>query len=498
MAIKCKHLLLSVIVSASLLGCRGPSHPPNILFILVDDLGWMDTGFNNPDTFYDTPNLDRLAKKSLVFTSAYTTSSVSSPTRASIMTGKYPARLGITDFSGARTPESAVSRPNYRHPLLPARFKRKVELEETTVAEALKENGYSTFFAGKWAIGPQGYWPENQGFDVNKGGWTIGAPQTGKKYFSPYDNPRLENGPDGEHLPDRLASETIDFISSNGPAPFFAYLSFYSVHTPLMTRDDLRQKYEARVSSAPADSFVSEGSRRTRMVQNNPVYAGMVESVDLAVGRVLRSLERLGLSENTIIIFYSDNGGLSTSEGHPTSNYPLRAGKGWLFEGGVRVPMFIHWPGVTDAGGETDQRITSTDFFPTILDLVGADQMPLQHTDGVSFVTTLERGRTNSRNLFWHYPHYSHQGGTPSSSILSDDFKYIEYYENKEAELFNIREDIGESTNLIQVQPGVATTMKMQLDAWLRDVKAVYPTRNPNRAEGNLITHPKIKAFAIE
>ena len=476
-------------------GCQVEHDPENIVFFLVDDLGWMDVGYNNPDTFYETPNIDWLASRSLVFNSAYSTSSVSSPTRASIMTGKYPARVGMTDFTGARTPEKVLTRRNYPHPLLPAVFENKIRLQETTIAEALKKAGYGTFFAGKWAIGPPGFWPEDQGFDINKGGWTIGAPQTGNKYFSPYDNPRLTDGVDGEHLPDRLATETIAFISGHLKTPFFALLSFYSVHTPLMTRTDLQNKYEKKAENAPVDSFGTEGTRRVRLTQNHPIYAGMVESVDQAIGRVVKALDDLSIADDTIIIFYSDNGGLSTSEGHPTSNIPLRGGKGWLYEGGIRVPMFILVPGSTDEGQISDQAVTSTDLFPTILDLVGVDLLPAQHRDGLSLKPVFAGHQLAARNLYWHYPHYSHQGGSPASAILSGHLKYIEYYENRPPELFNLSEDIGETTNLIEKSSGTAHRMQVDLDAWLLDMKARYPTRNPNRIESKTITHKKVVAY---
>ena len=287
---------------ALLAAACGSTPKPNILVIVVDDLGWMDVGFNNPDTFYETPNLDRLAAQGTVFTAAYAASPVCSPTRASILTGKHPVRLGMTDFAGARIPEVVLARPNYPHPLLPADYRKILPLDEVTRAEALQGAGYRTFFAGKWHVGTPGSWPEDQGFDINKGGVTAGAPQSGNKYFSPYDNPRLEDGPEGEHLPDRLASETIAFLSDGLSSPFLAYLSFYSVHTPLMAPDSLVEKYEAKAATAPADSFRTEHSRRTRMVQNHAIYAGMVESVDNAVGRVMSALTLSGKEDNTIVL----------------------------------------------------------------------------------------------------------------------------------------------------------------------------------------------------
>jgi arylsulfatase A-like enzyme len=321
-----------------------PSQPthPNIVFILADDLGWRDLGCFG-STFYETPNVDRLAATGMKFTQAYAACPVCSPTRASILTGKYPQRVGITDYvSPNRSNQPEHWSRNTR--LLPAPYADRLPLAETTLAEALKTGGYATFFAGKWHLGPEGFYPENQGFDINKGGCEWGAPSAGGRYFSPYGNPRLSDGPPGEHLPARLAAETAAFIAAHRDQPFLAYLSFYSVHTPLMAREDLRQKYEAKAKSVhPAGAiWGKEGDRKVRLVQDHAVYAAMVEAMDQAVGVVLGKLDELHLTERTVVIFMSDNGGLSTSEGWPTANVPLRAGKGWLYEGGIREPMIDH------------------------------------------------------------------------------------------------------------------------------------------------------------
>jgi arylsulfatase A-like enzyme len=264
---------------------------PNFLFILVDDLGYMDIGANNPDTFYDTPNVNRLPEQGMRFPNAYTAGPVYSPTRASILTGKYPARLGITDYihqHGRNQPDKWKRKTA----LLPARYHDRLDLEEMTLAEALKDAGYVTFFAGKWDLGPEGFWPGDQGFDVNKGGTDRGGPYEGNKYFSPYRT-RLEDGPEGEHLPDRLATETIKFITDNQVRPFFTFLAFYSVHVPLLARNDLEKKYLRKRQNGPVDSWGQEGSHKVRQVQNHAVYAGMVEAMDLAMGRVLDALTRL-------------------------------------------------------------------------------------------------------------------------------------------------------------------------------------------------------------
>ncbi len=451
----------------------------NFLFVLADDLGFMDIGANNPKSFYETPNIDCLASKGMRFIEAYAACPVCSPTRASIMTGKYPVRLGITDYiSPTRYNQPEKWRRNTR--MLPAPYSNRLPHEEVTVAEAMKEAGYATFFAGKWHLGPEGFWPEEQGFDINRGGITRGGPYGSKKYFSPYGNPRLEDGPAGEHLPDRLATETVKFIEDNRNSPFFAYLSFYSVHTPLMARDDLKEKYTEKRKSAPEDSWGEEGDRKVRRVQNHAVYAGMVEAMDQAVGKVLDAVKRLGLDKNTAVIFMSDNGGLSTSEGHPTSNLPLRGGKGWLYEGGIREPMIIVWPGETRPGSVCSEPVTSTDFYPTILEMAGLGARPEQHTDGVSLVPVL-RGKSPPEReaLFWHYPHYGNQGGTPGAAVRLGDWKLIEFFEDDRVELYNLEDDLSEKNDLSQTMLDKADEMRKLLHAWQKKVGAKLPEPNP-------------------
>jgi len=444
----------------------------NFVFILVDDLGWKDLGCFG-STFYETPNVDRLASQGMRFTNAYAACPVCSPTRASIMTGKYPARLDLTDYlKGGR-----------KGKLIPARYRDEMPLEEITIAEALKAAGYGTFFAGKWHLGKESFWPEAQGFDVNKGGIDRGGPYGGKRYFSPYGNPRLPDGPDGEHLPDRLATETCKFIDANKDKPFLAYLSFYSVHTPLMSRQDLRKKYEQKAKTVVHDGprFIPEGKRKARQVQDHAVYGGMVEAMDLAVGKVLKQLDKLGLAENTAVFFMSDNGGLSTSEGSPTSNVPLRAGKGWLYEGGIREPMIVRLPGVAQAGSVSDAVVTSTDFYPTMLDLAGLKPKPRQHVDGMSFVPVLKQtGAVDRQAVYWHYPHYGNQGGSPGGAIRSGDWKLIEFYEDNRVELYNLKDDIGEKNDLADRMPEKAKQLREMLGAWRKDVDAKMPTPNPN------------------
>ena len=455
-----------------------PRKKPNFVFFLIDDLGWRDVGCFG-STFYETPNIDRLARDGMRFTDAYAACPVCSPTRASIMTGKYPARLHLTDFLvGRRWPKDS--------PIVPIPdWQKFLPLEEVTIAEALKESGYATFFAGKWHLGPEGFWPENQGFDVNKGGGEHGGPYGGKKYFSPYGNPRLENGPPGEYLPLRLGRETADFIEAHKDGPLLAYLSFYSVHTPLMTTKELGAKYEAKQKNAPATEWGQEGERKVRLVQNHAVYAGMVEAMDTAVGIVLDRLDRLGLAENTAVFFMSDNGGLSTSEGHPTANVPLRAGKGWLYEGGVREPMIVRAPGVTRPGSACTEPVISTDFYPTMLELAGLPLRPNQHVDGVSFVSLLEGRKMTRGPIYWHYPHYGNQGGAPGGAVRDGDWKLIEWYEDGRLELFNLRDDLGEANDLATAMPEKARELQKMLAEWRRTVGAQMPARKePTRTGG--------------
>ena len=464
--------------------CAQPERSINFVFFLVDDMGWMDISPNNTGTFYDTPNIERLANSGMRFTQAYAACPVCSPTRVSIMTGQYPARLDTTDYFGAIQPSAARNRPNYNKPLIPAAYLNHMPLEQVTIAEALRDNGYATFFAGKWHMGGEGFLPEDQGFGINKGGHHRGSPPGG--YFSPYKNPKLDDGPEGEHLTARLTDETIAFIESceDSKQPFFAYLSYYAVHTPLQGPPDLVEKYRQRKGEMgdAGEIWGQEGARKVRLVQEHAVYAAMVESVDQSVGRILDTLDRLGLAENTAVIFFSDNGGLSTSEGHPTSNLPLRAGKGWLYEGGIREPCIIRWPGHTQPGSVENTPIISTDFYPTMLAMAGLDPSPAQHLDGINLSALLEQDGTIDRDaIYWHYPHYGNQGGSPGSAIRSGDWKLIHFYEDDRLELYNLAQDIGESRDLADAEPQRTAALKRALDAWRDEVGAKSPSRNSDK-----------------
>lgn len=465
---------VSAVCVLQLYGADAPR--PNIVFFLADDLGQRDLGCYG-STFYETPNLDRMAREGARFTAAYAACPVCSPTRASLLTGQYPNRTGVTDYIGAPGPE----RWGRNTKLLPAPYSDRLAHEKVTLAEMLKQAGYATFFAGKWHLGPEGWWPEDQGFDVNMGGIDRGGPYGGRKYFSPYGNPRLPDGPDGEHLPDRLASETAKFIAGNKDKPFIAYFSFYSVHTPLMAREDLKKKYEEKRKRLELEAkWGREAEREVRLVQEHAVYAGMVEAMDLAVGKVLAALDKHGLRDNTIVIFTSDNGGLSTSEGWPTSNVPLRAGKGWLYEGGIREPLIVRWPGVVKPGTVIDTPVSSPDFFPTLMELAGGSASAGQPLDGMSLVPLLRTGaQPADRPLFWHYPHYGNQGAAPGGAVREGDWKLVEWYEDGRRELFNVREDLSEERDLAAQMPEKVTELAAKLDAWRKETGALMPSPNP-------------------
>jgi arylsulfatase A-like enzyme len=452
---------------------------PNIIFFLVDDLGWADTEPYG-SKFYETPNINKLAEEGMLFTQAYAASPVCSPTRASILTGKYPTNLQTTNWFGAPQPKAELENleTRYLHPLLSASYQENLPLTEITLAEALKSGGYKTFFAGKWHLGEKAeYWPEFQGFEINKGGFSKGSPSS---YFSPYNNPRLTDGPIGEHLPDRLANETNKFIAEHTNEPFLAYLSFYSVHQPIAGTKDLVDKYEAkRKALGLKDEFDKEGDFKIRTNQSDVTYAAVVEGMDLAVGKVLQKLKELKLDDHTIIIFFSDNGGLAINEGTPTSNSPLRAGKGWLYEGGIREPLIIKWPEVIKAGSLNHTPVISIDFFATLLAATNIPLTPQSHISGLNILPLLKGESINERPLFWHYPHYSNQGGGPGSAIRKGDWKLIKWYENGKQELYNIKEDIGERKNMIDQEPKIARSLSKQLYKWLKDENALFPDRNP-------------------
>ncbi len=466
-----------LIAGLALISCSKEPQQKNVLFILADDYGYNDMSYRGSQ-FYETPNIDRIANEGTVFNDGYAACQVCSPSRASIISGKFPARHGITDWIGAASNEEWRKQNRYTK-LLPPDYNHVLESEYITLPEALKEEGYATFFAGKWHVGEKGSWPEDHGFDINKGGWDVGSPKGG--FFAPYQNPNLKSGPDGENLSMRLAQETIDFMKSHKDEKFLAYLSFYAVHAPIQTTEEKWAKYRQKaLDNGLADKGYEMGKYMAfRQTQDNPIYGGLVETMDDAVGMVLNALEELGLAENTMVVFTADNGGVAAGDAFSTSNLPLRAGKGNQYEGGIREPYFIKVPWLKNAVKESNTPVSGTDFYPTILDLIGADLKPDQHTDGVSLVPLLTGGEIAERPLIWHYPHYGNQGGEPTSIIRKGDWKLIHFYEGPRQELYNLAQDIGETTDLAAQQPDIVSQLNKELFDYLESVNARYPKVDP-------------------
>lgn len=448
----------------------GVAQRPNVVFILVDDQGWTDLGHSGSD-LYKTPRVDRLAKEGMRFNNAYAACTVCSPTRASLLTGLYPASTRVTDWiPGFRRPYAKLQSPAW---------KQRLEASHYTMAEALRDEGYATAHVGKWHLGAdETDWPEYHGFNENVGGWRMGQPNRGSEgngYFSPYANPRLDDGPKGEYLGTRLAREASAFIEAHRDRPFFLNLWFYLVHTPLQAEEDKVARFQ---------NLVREGARH-----HNATYAAMVEHMDDAVGMVLDTLERFGLSENTIVIFTSDNGGLIGNRGDTkarpsiTSNVPLRNGKGDVYEGGVRVPLIIRYPNHVAPDSVCTTPVTSPDFYPTLVDLTGvgrSESMP--EFDGASLAGLLLGRETGLRReaIFWHYPHYHAEGGTPYSAIRKGDWKLIEFFEDGRVELYHLTTDIEEQRNLAGSNTAKRDELLDDLRAWRGRVGAQLPLPNPD------------------
>lgn len=449
---------------------------PNVVLIVADDLGWADLGCYR-STYHKTPNLDRLAGEGVRFTNAYAACPVCSPTRCALMTGLYPARVGITDWLPGRAdrPDQKLSRP---------KLVTDLPADLPNLATTFKSSGYVTGMIGKWHLGGADATPQKRGFDFNVAGDHTGTPLS---YFAPYAAkdrtiPGLETAPKGEYLTDRLAEEAEKFIEAHKAKPFFLYLPHYAPHTPMRAKQELIAKYK---QGSPGQ-------------QGNPIYAAMLESLDDAVGRVLKAIGERGLADNTIVIFTSDNGGLATTEGPntpPTINSPLREGKGWLYEGGIRVPLIVKWPGKMKAGTVSDAVTSSVDLLPTLVDGLGLK--PITNLDGKSFLPALLGEKTDRGAIYWHYPHYANQGGKPGGAILSNGMKLIEYFENGRRELFDIAKDQSENRNLAMEKPELVKSLGEQLEAWRKQVGAKMPTPNaayvPNPAskDGQIVLHAR-------
>jgi arylsulfatase A-like enzyme len=493
--------------------------PPNVVLFLVDDLGWTDLGCYG-SRFYETPHVDELAKQGVRFTQAYAACHVCSPTRASILTGKYPARLQMTDWLPGRKEFPFQKLRN-------ASIRQHLPLAEVTIVEALKQHGYATAHLGKWHLGEDPSGPLKNGFDVQIPRWNKGWPKVG--YHAPFQMGGLEDHP-GDYLTDRLTDEAVQFMEQNKDHPFFLYLSHFAVHDPIQGRADLVQKYQEKLLHTPiekGEAFALEGNpddkqplssaeldallqnddyqgyrvfpNRTVKIkqrQDNVQFAAMVESMDESLGRVLTTLNTLGLADNTIVIFISDNGGMSAANfGRPdriipaakldaaysTSNLPLRGGKGWLYEGGIRVPLIVKWPGHADAA-VSDVPVISTDLYPSVLEMIGVPALPEQHVDGLSLVPVLKGAAELEREaLYWHFPHYSNHGmQSPGGAIRSGDYKLMEYFENETVQLFNLRNDPGENHDLSSQMPEMVAKLKAMLHRWRKQVSAPQMEGNPD------------------
>ena len=506
-------ILLAIVLDGRAFGAEpaAKKKPPNIVFFLVDDLGWTDVGCYG-SSFYETPNIDRLATEGVRFTDAYAACHVCSPTRASIMTGKYPARLHLTDWLSGRKDFPFQKLKN-------AEIHQQLPLEETTLAEAFKQHGYATGHFGKWHLGEDPAGPLEQGFDVRIPKWNKGWPKAG--YHAPFQFDSIKDKP-GDYLTDRLTDEALVFIDQNKNQPFFIYLSHFAVHDPIHGRPDLVEKYRkklATIKRPEGPAFILEGNpdepqpmsrsqldalikkpsheghkvlpQRTVKIkqhQDNVEFAAMVEAMDESLGRVLAKLETLGLTDNTLVVFFSDNGGMSAANfGRPTrivaknqldraystSNLPLRGAKGWLYEGGIRVPMIVKWPGHAKAGTVCEEPVISTDIYPTLLDMAGLPAMPSQAKDGVSFTAALKGEPFERQAIYWHFPHYSNHGmQSPGGAIRLGDYKLLDYFENHSVQLFNLRKDPGEQNDLAETRPDKTRELRNKLRTWRKEVSA--------------------------
>jgi len=445
---------------AALYGADPPKPPPpNVIVILADDLGWTDLACYGSD-LHQTPHLDRLAKDGMRFTQNYSACTVCSPTRAALLTGKYPARLRITDWIPGLMPDNPK--------LLVPDWTKFLPTAETTIAALFRSRGYVTASIGKWHLGGVAYYPQKHGFDVNIAGTDKPAPPS---YHAPWKIPTLTEGKDGAYLTDRLADEAVKFIERTRDRPFFLYLPHFAVHTPIQGRADLVAKYEAKLKKG--------------LTHTSAAYAAMVESLDASVGRIREKLRELNLDERTIIIFTSDNGGRVPT----TSNRPLRFGKASAYEGGVRVPLIVHWPGVTKAGSVADTPVITMDLFATLVDVAGLTvpasgaKTAQPGCDGLSLAPLLRgTGKVQRTDLFWHYPHHQHYqlgGAMPYGAIRSGDFKLIEFFNDMGVELYNLRDDIGEQRDLAPTHPERAQELRARLHAWREKVGAQMPTPNP-------------------
>lgn len=474
-----KRALLILLVALYVRPALAADKPLNFVLILVDDMGWMDLSCQGSD-YYRTPNIDRLAKEGMRFTDGYAACAVCSPTRAAVQTGRYPARVGVTDWirakfqrGGLGTPEKNpteyVGGPNRKLLCPPNPY--WMEHEELTIAEVLQKNGYATGYIGKWHLGDEAWYPTGQGYDVNIGGCDYGQPPS---YFDPFNQPKhrhemiragipfMPGRQKGQYLTHREADEAVELIRQWKDKTFFLQVAHYAVHTPIQAIDSVAAKYR------------KEGKKEV-----NAKYAAMVESVDDSTRAILKELDAQGIADNTVIIFTSDNGGLDNNGG-PTENAPLRSGKGYPYEGGIRVPFLVRWPGVVPAGSVSSDPVCSIDIFPTVLASADIDAPDDRAIDGLSLVEHLKSGGQESLQrdeLLWHFPHYRHAPG-PYSILRKGDWKLLRY-DAGITELFNLKDDLGETKNLAKAHPDRVKALGTRLDQMLTDMDARIPRPNP-------------------
>lgn len=428
---------------------------PNIIFILIDDMGYGDASCYG-NTYFETPHINQLAKSGVKFTNAYAAAPNCSPTRASILTGKWPARLGITQYLPGNKNAKKLRHKKLSQPDLP----EGLALSEVTISEALKAANYATASIGKWHLGGSKYLPENHGFDLNFGGEKAGHHKT---MFAPYGIPNVPNAREGEYLTDRLSDEAEKFIEKNKGHPFFLYLSHYAVHVPIEAKSEIQNKYEQKTKPDK---------------HKKAAFAAMLESVDESVGRVVKKLEQLEIDKNTILFFFSDNGGQINAG---ADNGPLRKGKGYLYEGGIREPLIVAWPDVLESAQINHTPVQSIDFYPTILEFANIEIPQNYKPDGLSLMPILSgKGKLNRNYLYWHYPHYSNAGSPPCAAIRKDNFKLLEYFEDSHLELYDLDKDIGETKNLEMEMPELAEQLLAELKRWQKSVNAKMPMPNPN------------------
>ena len=455
----------------------------------MDDMGWRDLACTG-STFYETPNIDRLSREGMVFGNAYAACPVCSPSRASFLTGKYPARLGLTDWidmSGCCHPRKGrlVDAPYIRH--LPD--------GEYTIAQALRDGGYAAWHVGKWHQGGPEYYPTRVGFEVNIGGCAWGAPYQG--YFAPYGIETLTEGPEGEYLIDRLTEEAIALLrrhySSGDTRPFFLNLWQYAVHTPIEAKPEDIKRFEEKArrlgldreqALVEGDFYHTREERGTRVLrrvlQSDPAYAAMIWNLDWNIGRLLAALKDCGMEEDTVVVFTSDNGGFSNTGAAPTCNLPAGEGKGWLYEGGIRVPLLVRYPRLVKAGSRCDVPVITPDFYPTFLELSGLSQRNDLVLDGRSMVPLLRGENMPERPLFWHFPHYDDQGGQPCAAVCYGRYKYLMLYDEEREELYDLQADLSEKRNLARELPDKTRELRLLLKGWQQELEAKFPEPNPD------------------